>query len=126
MRYKGQTIVLVPWFDHEGMKQWTRLTFQGDMDRKFLFKKVVQWVQLNFDKKIDRAWVQKHCPIMNQYDKLVDLPEQALSTFDEAVEAWIKRLEEYSDEDENQPDTVLQSTDNGGAESPLPPVSDSN
>lgn len=126
MRYIGQTMVMVPWFDHEGMKQWSRLTFVGNMDRKFLYKKVVQWVKLNFGNKVDRAWVQQWCIIMNEHDKLARLPEEAQGTFEEAVEAWIKRLEEYPDEDEDQPDTVLSSEDNGAAEPSLPPVQSSN
>ena len=125
MRYRGHTIVMVPWFDSEGMKQWTRLTFHGELDKKFLLKKVVQYIKSEFGKSVDKHWVRIHCIMMNQYDKRVELPEAAQTTFEQATEAWIKRLEEAADEDEDQPDSVLPSEDNGVAAAPLPLVPDS-
>ena len=125
MRYRGHTIVMVPWFDSEGMKQWTRLTFHGELDKKFLLKKVVQYIKSEFGKSVDKHWVRIHCIMMNQYDKRVELLEAAQITFEQATEAWIKRLEEAADEDEDQPDSVLPSEDNGVAAAPLPLVPDS-
>lgn len=126
MRYRGQTIVMVPWFDADGMKQWVRMTFNGELDSKFLLKKVVQFIKTEFQKSVDKHWVRVHCIIMNQYDKLAELPEAAKTTFEEAKEAWIKRLEEYTDEDEDSTDSVLPSEDNGVTKESLPTVQDSN
>lgn len=125
MKYNGNTTVLVPWFDAEGMKQWSRLTFRGTMDRKFLFKKIVHWVMAEFNKKVDRLWVQQQCVILNEFDKMIDLPEAAQGTFDEAVEAWIKRMETEADENEDQPDTILSGEDNTVSEQPLSDLSHS-
>ena len=126
MKYNGQTIVMVPWYDHEGMKQWSRMTFRGTLDKKFLLKKVVAFVAQEFKKSVDKHWVREHCIIMNEYDKREVLPEAAQSTFEEAKEAWIKRLEEAPDEDEDEPDSILPSEDNGVAESPLSDLSRNN
>lgn len=125
MKYRGYTIVMVPWFDSEGMKQWSRMTFRGELDSKFLLKKVVQFIKTEFSKSVDKHWVRLHCIIMNEFDKRAELPEAAQTTLQEATEAWIKRLEEYKDEDEDQPDTVLPHEDTGSAGEPLPTVSDS-
>ena len=126
MKYRGHTIVMVPWFDYEGMKQWVRMTFRGELDSKFLLKQVVKFIKTEFQKSVDKHWVRVHCIIMNQYDKLAELPEVAQTTLKEATEAWIKRLEEYPDEDEDSTDTVLPSEDNGVPEAQVSPVQDSN
>jgi len=126
MKYRGYTIVMVPWFDNEGMKQWSRMTFRGQIDRKFLIKQVVKYIKSAFSKSVDKHWVNEHCIIMNEFDKREELPEAAMSTFEAAKEAWIKRLEEAADEDEDNTDPVLPQEDTGSATVPLRPLPDSN
>lgn len=127
MKLRGQTIVMVPWFDSDGMKQWVRMTFRGEMDSRFMYKQIRLWIKKEFKKHVDKKWIKANCSIINEYlDENGKEKNQPLSddaAFDQLVEDWIKRLESYEDEDES--DTVLSKENTGDSEEPVRPVSDS-
>jgi hypothetical protein len=126
MKLKGQTIVMVPWFDSDGMKQWLRLSFRGKMDERFMYRQVVAYIKREFNKTVDKKWIKATCPIINEFkDHSGKEKYQGLSdttAFNSMVEDWIKRLE--SDEDEDKSDTILPQEDHGTPELPVQPVSD--
>ena len=128
MKLTGQTIVLVPWFDAEGMKQWLRMSFNGEMDSRFLYKQIIAYIKKEFGKKVTKAWVKASCPIINErLDKKGNERRTQLSSdnaFMQIVEDFIKDME--SNEDEDIADYILQGGNPEGTEFPVRPVPDTN
>jgi len=126
MKLSGQTIVMVPWWDAEGMKQWLRLTFQGEADSRFIFRQIRVYIQKEFNKVVDKQWIKAHCPIINEaLDYTGSSKIQSLSndeSFTGMINEWVERLE--ADEDENESDTLLQNGDTERPEQPLCAVPD--
>lgn len=109
MKLKGQTIVMLPWFDSDGMKQWVRLTFRGDMDERFMYKQVRLYIKKEFNKRVDKQWIKAHCPILNEYIYKGKERTKQISnndSFMQLVEEFIKEVE--SNEDEDRADYILQ------------------
>lgn len=112
MIYKGVTKALVPWYDTDGMKQRSLLTFRGDIDKRALLKTIVGFVKLNFKKTVSTTWVKKNVPIINDFVRdgkqsltLVNDPRVFGRQFEDVVEAWIKRLEEAEEDDATEAGT---------------------
>lgn len=128
MKLYGDTIVLVPYFDHENMKQWYKLTFIGEMDRKFLYKQIGKFIAKEFNKSVSKAWIKASCPIINEYQYGKKAKRQKLlsddGSFTQLVEDWITGME--SNEDEDRADYLLQTGNLEGATEQVRPVPDSN
>lgn len=125
MILKGQTIVMVPWFDADGMKQWVRLSFKGEMDERFMYKQVRTYIKKEFNKTVDKRWIKACCPIMNEYidSKGKERKKQVSNddSFLQLVEEFIKEVE--SNEDENRADYLLQTGNSEGTIEQVRPVS---
>lgn len=128
MKLRGQTIVMVPWFEADGMKQWVRMSFRGEIDKRLLYNKVIAYIKQEFGKTVSKGWVDAHCGIINEF-----LDEKGKTKFNsvssgaglnQIIEDWIERLQ--ADEDESEPDSVLPGGDNESSELPLRSVPDSN
>ena len=116
MILRGRTLVLVPWFDSDGMKQWLRLQFTGSIDKRGLYKKCIRYIKDEFNKSVDKRWLKLHCLFMNEHDP--DSPTKISKTqLNNYIETWIKGLE--TDEDEDDSDSVLSE---GDYETPAPQV----
>lgn len=127
MKLYGDTIVLVPWFDHEGMKQWYKLTFTGEMNRRFMYSQIAKFIKKEFNKSVSKAWIKASCPIINEYHKGTKAKRQQLTSdgaFTQLVQDWIGEME--SNEDEDRADYLLQTGNPEGAVGPVRPVPDTN
>lgn len=126
MKLKGQTIVMLPWFDSDGMKQWVRLTFRGEMDARELYKHVRVYIRKEFNKKVDKQWIKANCPILNEYtdDKGKDRTKQVSDSdsFMQLVDEWIREVE--SNEDEDRADYLLQTGNPEGTVEQMRPLPD--
>jgi len=127
MKLRGQTIVMIPWFQADGMKQWVRMSFRGEIDKRLLYRKIAEYIKQEFDKRIDKKWIDANCGIINEFLDDKGKPKfNSVSSGDglnKVIEDWIERLE--ADEDEDEPNPVLPSGDNEGSELPLRSVPDS-
>lgn len=121
MKLHGQTIILLPWWDAEGMKQWLRLTFNGTVDSRFMYRQIVAYIKKEFNKTVDKNWVKRNCPMLNEYrdSKGKDVRKQISddTSFTQLLEEYIQRMESYEDEDE--PDSVLPPENTGSSELPV-------
>jgi len=126
MKLTGQTIVLVPWFDAEGMKQWVQMRFNGEMDSRFLYKQIAAYIKKEFGKRVDKVWIKASCPIINEHqdakgrEKRKQLSDDV--SFTKMVEDFIKDMESNADED--SADYVLQGGNPEGTEFPVQAVPD--
>ena len=126
MKLTGQTIVLIPWFDSDGMKQWVRLSFDGEMTDDFMYRQVRLYIKKEFDKKIDKRWIKAMCPILNEHRDNKGKPKTKQITSDTAftqmIEEFIKGVE--SNEDEDRADYILQTGNPEGTVQQVRPVQD--
>lgn len=128
MKLHGETIVLIPYFDHEKMKQWFKLSFVGEMDSRFLYKKLADFIKTEFGQSVSKSWIKKSCPILNEYkDGKKKGSRRQLShdgSFTKFANEWCDRME--SNEDEDRADFLLQTGNPEGPTGPLPTVPDTN
>ena len=96
MRYEETTIVLVPWFDTDGNKNWFNFKFKGSVDRRRIYREVIRHVKRALNRQVSKRFLRENVRIIPQ-----DVPQTEKETLD-AIEAFIQRME-YN-EDEDQPD----------------------
>lgn len=119
-KLKGQTKVMIPWEDTEGKRQYSMLTFDGDLYVSKMHSIIREFVKDNFKVDVDKDWLDNVPLVVNQYDDPVEVSE---SEADRIVEEFIQRME-TDDEDEDYPDTDSTGGNAQEAEEPLPVVSD--
>lgn len=119
MKLRGSTIVMIPWFDAENQKQYVSMRFNGEIDRKFLYKQVVKYVKREFQKTVDRIWIQQQCLLINEFDKNAGGKAFDSVGFQNALDQWIHDMEVEADALEAESDTTLPPADNAGAEVPV-------
>lgn len=127
MKLYGQTIVLIPYFDHEGMKQWYRLTFTGEMNRQFMYRQLIKFIKTEFNKSVSKAWIKQCCPIINEYEDGKKNKRKQLTSdgaFTKLVDDWVGEMK--SNEDEDRADYLLQTGNPEGTTGPVRSVPDSN
>ena len=126
MKLLGQTVVLIPYFDHVGMKQWLRLSFNGEMSHKFMYRRITAFIKSEFNKTVSKQWIKRSCPVLNDRrdERTGKLKRKQITdndAFESMINDWIRRIE---DETEDKSDTILQAEDTRTPEEPVRPVPD--
>lgn len=123
MKLYGETKVMVPWFDAEGMKQWQILTFRAQpgssLDKRALLKHVERHIKNAFGKVVSHSWIKKNCPIVNSEDQALAISHD--SAYADMIEAFIDRVsfkegdvDPSEAEAEGHPDSQTEDVGNAG------------
>ena len=116
-------VIMIPWFDTEGMKQRAFLCFKGDVDRRRVYREVRRWAKLNFNKTMPSAEIKQIVAInARTFTNVINPAQRAANRavgLDALVDEWIKRIQDDT-EDEGQPDTGCQADLFEGTELDMP------
>lgn len=91
MKLLGNTVVLAPWFDTDGNKNWFNFKFSGAVDRRRVFREIRKHIKNALSVSVSKKWIMENCLILNNPD--VRQPSQS------EIEAFIQRMELHEDED---------------------------
>jgi hypothetical protein len=100
MKLLGETKVMLPWFDTDGNKNWSVLTFKGDVDHRRVRREIRKFVLHNFKRRVSNRWIDEMAVINPQ-----DAEVQPRIVTDEEVEAFIQRMRYEENEDGAHPDS---------------------
>lgn len=116
----GTTKILIPYFDTEGMRQWTMITLTGSIYASKMYAGIREFVKKNFGIEVDKDWLI-HIPLITNSND----PELAVSEDEskQLIEELIQRLE-LKDEDESDTDTAIESSPAEEATASVRPVSE--
>lgn len=114
MKLYGETKVMVPWFDSDGMKQWQMLTFRADeghgIDKRWLLRQIEAHIKKAFGKKMSHTWIKKNCPVINSEEALPGVSHDSAyeKYMDDFVARWVDRMQQEGEdaEDEDERDTA--------------------
>ncbi len=106
--------VMLPWYDTEGNKQWSILTFWGEIAYDTIYKHVKDFILHNFKRNVSTKWVKTFCPIIKEDEET----EEDKARIQKAVEAFIERME-LKDENEDGTHTSSEEGSTCKAERPL-------
>lgn len=115
-------MIIVPWFDSDGMKQRSHMVFKGTVDRRRLHREVRRFINTNFGSTpagYIKSLVLANC---RAFQKLSDARAVTSTVTDALVEEWIKRIKD--DTDENESDSTGQGSVPEEATVHLPIVSE--
>ena len=104
-------VILVPWFDTDGMKQRSYLKFTGECDMRLLVKAVQGFITENFG-SVSRDYVRALIKANLRVLKKSSAHKEQVLASDELIENWIQGLQDAEDQDEGHPGTE------GGSASP--------
>jgi len=116
----GQTKVMIPWEDHDGVRHWQAMSFNGDVYATKVYAEIRKYVKEAFGVDVDNDWLYNVPRIANLHDtEMVALADN----MDKAIEEFIQRME-LKDEAKDQPDTNSEGDSTGTPEEPLCTVPD--
>src|ERR1043165_7344338 len=92
--YHGVTKVIIPWFDTEGYKQYSILTFSGDrVHRKRIWREIRKFCLRNFKRKVTKRFI-RGLPIVNTYDpQRIQINAELEERQQRAIDEMIQRMQ---------------------------------
>lgn len=115
MRYYGVTKVIIPWFDTEGMRQWSILTYNGGVDRRRILREMRKFAKRNFKKVVPKNWLCAQ-QIVNTYDPNKKLTEAEETSFNTALHEYLTKIHDEADAIEAGTDTAPETPNAGDSE----------
>lgn len=101
-------VIIVPWFDSEGMKQRTHLCFKGLVDVRRVQRELRRWAKLNFKTVMSTKWakaiIKANKVAFTQVMQPAVVIADKKTQLNQRIEDWIKRIQDDT-EDEGEPDT---------------------
>lgn len=118
----GQTKIMIPYIDSEGMRQFQMITLNGKVYASKMYAGIKKFVLDNYGVKVDKDWLT-HVPlIVNSNDPEVQITEEEKQRI---VDSFIERMElKDDDEIEDGADSGSESEAAVEAGEPLCTVSD--
>lgn len=97
-------VIIVPWFDTEGMKQRSHLVFKGEVDARRVKREVTRFMRDNFNCRPHTGYVQKlvqaniaaFTQVMNPAFKIADRK----AGLNQQIEDWLQRIQDDSNDDQ--------------------------
>lgn len=120
-KLKGQTKVLVPYYDTEGQRHFQMITINGDIYASKLYAGIKKFVLDNYGVKVDKDWLHNVPLIVNSNDPEVQIPDEEKQKI---VDSFLERMELKDDEDQDSADSGSQSETPPQAGEPLCTVPD--
>lgn len=115
-------VVIIPWFDNEGMKQRSHLMFKGTVDKRRMRRELFRFMRVNFNCKPHSLFVngtldaniRAFCTVMNPAMRIASRK----TGLDQAIEEWLQRIQDEPDESEGC--TESKEVLPGSPEEPMP------
>ena len=104
-------VIIIPWFDSEGMKQRTHLCFNGEVDHRRVVRELRRWAKMKFNANMSSEWAKAVLKANVTAFRTVIKPAMAIADrkvgLNQRIEDWIQRIQD-DPEDENESDTGSQ------------------
>ena len=109
--------IIIPWFDHEGMKQRSHLVFSGRVSTRRVKREVARFMRDNFNCKPHSGFVHSIVTANIKAFTQVMNPAMRIASrrvgLDAQIEEWIQRIQDGQNEDDGHPtgeETLSDST----------------
>ena len=104
-------VIIIPWFDSEGMKQRTHLCFTGHVDHRRIVRELRRWAKMNFNANMSSEWAKAVLKANVTAFTTVIKPAMAIADrkvgLNQRIEDWIQRIQD-DPEDEVESNTSSQ------------------
>ena len=106
-------LILLPWFDTDGNKQWSTLKFIGWVERRKLRRCIRKFINNTFNKTVSKTYLDEIITASLASGSTAQYTRKRAT--DAEVEAWLERIQCDDDTPDSEGDAYIQNEPAGEA-----------